>query len=378
MCLTNLALLTGNLGRPGSGVNPLRGQNNVQGAAHMGCEPAHLPGYAPIADARDRVGAVWGATIPETPGLDAMEMLDAAGEGLLKGLWVVGWDLALTQPNADVTSRALATLDVLVVQDLFLNETARQFGTVFLPAASAFEKDGTFMNSERRIQRVRTAVAPPGAAKPDWEIVSLLAGALGRADLFDYRGPADIWEEIRQVWAPGAGMTYERLEVPGGLQWPCPDEHHPGTTILHAERFGGGAAKASLHAFDHRPAPEQPNDEFPLVLVTGRSLYQFNAGTMTGRSATQSLRPTDRLEISVDDAATLGVTDGERVRVSSRHGTAMLPAEITDRVSPGTVFATFSDPRTLVNRVTGPHRDHFTNTPDYKVTAVRVERVGRS
>ena len=163
MCLANLALLTGNLGRPGAGVNPLRGQNNVQGAAHMGCEPAHLPGYAPVADARDRVGAVWGATIPETPGLDAMEMLDAAGDGRLQGLWVVGWDIA-AHPAQRRRHRAprSANLDLLVVQDLFLNETARQFGTVFLPAASAFEKDGTFMNSERRVQRVRTTVAPPG------------------------------------------------------------------------------------------------------------------------------------------------------------------------------------------------------------------------
>ena len=242
--------------------------------------------------------------------------------------------------------RRSAQLELLVVQDLFLNETARRFGTVFLPATSAFEKDGTFMNSERRIQRVRATVAPPGDAKPDWEIVCLLAGALGRADLFDYRGPAEIWEEIRRVWAPGAGMSYARLDAPGGLQWPCPDEHHPGTTILHAERFGGNiGVKASLRAIEYRPAPEQPTAEFPLVLVTGRSLYQFNAGTMTGRSATQSLRPTDTLEVSADDASTFGVTDGARVRcpqplwrsVAARRGHR-------DRVPAGTVFATFNDP----------------------------------
>ena len=291
-------------------------------------------------------------------------------------MWVVGWDLALTQPNAEVTGAALAELELLVVQDLFLNETARRFATVFLPATSAFERDGTFMNSERRVQRVRTTVAPPGDAKPDWEIVSLLAGALGRADLFDYRGPAEIWEEIRRVWAPGAGMSYARLEAPGGLQWPCPDEHHSGTTILHAERFGGSiGVKASLRAIEYRPAPEQPTAEFPLVLVTGRSLYQFNAGTMTGRSATQSLRPTDTLEVSADDASTFGVTDGARVRVRSRYGEALLPAEVTARVPSGTVFATFNDPRTLVNRVTGPDRDPHTHTPGYKVTAVRVEPI---
>jgi formate dehydrogenase major subunit len=379
MCLANLALLTGNLGRPGAGVNPLRGQNNVQGAAHMGCEPAHLPGYAPLDDARKRVGATWGATIPDAPGLDVMEMLDAAAAGHLKGLWVVGWDLALTQPNADVTGEALANLDLLVVQDLFLNETARRYGTVFLPAASAFEKDGTFMNSERRIQRVRAAVAPPGDAKPDWEIVVLLAAALGRADLFDYRSPVDIWEEIRQVWTPGAGMTYPRLDAPGGLQWPCPNENHPGTTILHAEHFGGSlGVRASLRAIEYRPAPEQPTDELPLVLVTGRSLYQFNAATMTGRSAIQTLRPTDTLEVNVVDASTFGLTDGALVRVSSRYGEAVLPAEVSGRVPQGTVFATFNDPQVCVNRLTGPHRDLDTNTPDYKVTAVRVEPVRSS
>jgi len=376
MCLVNLALLTGNLGLAGAGVNPLRGQNNVQGAAHMGCEPAHLPGYAAIAEARDRVEAVWGATIPSLPGLDAMELLDAAGDGRLKGLWVVGWDLALTQPNADVTRDALANLELLVVQDLFLNETARLFGTVFLPAASSFEKEGTFMNSERRVQRVRPAVAPPGDAKPDWEIVAMLASALGRKDLFDYQSPADVWEEIRQVWAPGAGMTYQRLDAPGGLQWPCPDEKHPGTTILHAERFGRDlGAKATLRTIDYRPAPEQPTDDFPLVLVTGRSLYQFNAATMTGRSATRHLRPTDTLEVSAADASEFGIVDGEPVRVRSRYGEAVLPAETTERVLPGTVFATFNDPATLLNRVTGPHRDPDTNTPDYKVTAVRIEPI---
>ena len=179
------------------------------------------------------------------------------------------------------------------------------------------------------------------------------------------------------MWAPGAGMTYPRLEAPGGLQWPCPDEHHPGTTILHAERFGGSlGSKATLRAVEYRPAPEQPTHEFPLVLVTGRSLFQFNAGTMTGRSATRSLRPTDLLEVSAADAATFGLVDGERVRISSRYGEALLPAEVSTRVPRGTVFSTFNDPRTLVNRVTGPHRDRFTNTPDYKVTAVRVERIG--
>ena len=375
MCLANLALLTGNLGRPGAGVNPLRGQNNVQGAAHMGCEPAHLPGYAPLADASERVADIWGVDVPDEPGLDAMQMIDAAGAGTLHALVVFGWDVLMTQPNTFVTRQSLAQLETMVIVDLFLNETARELGTVFLPAAASFEKDGTFMNSERRVQRVRRAIAPPGDARADWEIVCLLAAALGRPDLFAYSSAADVWDEVRQVWTPGAGMTWARLDAPGGLQWPCPTDGHPGTAILHADTFGGQhGRRATLRRIAFRPTPEQTDEEFPLVLVTGRSLYQFNAGTMTGRSAIRALHATDRLEISVHDAARLGVTTGETVIVRSRYGQATLPADVTERVAPGTLFATFSDPAAGVNRLTGPHRDDVTHTPEYKVTAVRCRR----
>ncbi len=370
MGLANLALLTGNVGRPGTGVNPLRGQNNVQGAAHMGCEPTHLPGYAPLADARERVGAAWGCAIPDEPGLDAMEMLDAAATGELKALWVMGWDLLLTQPNAHATEQALANLEMLVIQDLFINETARAFGSVFLPAASAFEKDGTFMNSERRVQRVRSALDAPGEAKPDWAGVAAVAQAMGGGDGFRYRDAAAIWSEIRQVWLPGAGITYERLEQPGGLQWPCPTTDHPGTRRLHEDTFPGIGAAATLERLVPQPPVEAPGSEFPFVLVTGRGLYQFNAGTMTRRAATRDLHPHDRLEISEDDAERLHLTDGQPVLVRSRYGDATLPVEVTDRVQRGVVFATFSDPAVSINRVTGPHRDPYTHTPEYKVTAV--------
>jgi formate dehydrogenase major subunit len=373
MCLVNLALLTGNLGRPGAGVNPLRGQNNVQGAAHMGCEPAHLPGYAPLAQARRHVAAVWGADVPVAPGLDAMEMIDAAGRGELRALHVVGWDILMTQPNTTATRRALERLDGLVVQDLFLNETARELATVFLPAAASFEKDGTFMSSERRIQRVRRAVDPPAGTRSDGEILCGLAAALGRGDLFRYERAEDVWNEIRQVWGPGAGIGYARLDAPGGLQWPCPDDDHPGTAILHSDTFGALGPKATLRTVDYRPPPEQPSDDTPFVLVTGRTLSQFNAGTMTGRSATRHLRATDHLEISPGDAARLGVAAGRPVRVRSRHGEATLPAEVTGRVPAGTVFATFHDPATAVNRLTGDHRDPLTHTPAYKRTAVHLE-----
>jgi formate dehydrogenase major subunit len=246
---------------------------------------------------------------------------------------------------------------------------------VFLPAASAFEKDGTFMNSERRVQRVRAAVTPTGDAKPDWEIACLLAEALGRTDLFTYDSPAAVWDEVRQVWGPGAGMAWERLDAPGGLQWPCPTEDHPGTTTLHTDAFGGTVgARATLRPIEHEPTPEQTSDEFPLLLVTGRGLYAFNAGTMTGRSAAAVLRPTDRLEICRDDAAALDLRDGDEVEIHSRYGQATLPAEITDRVQRGTLFATFSDPAIALNHLTSPHRDPYTHTPEYKVTAVRVDR----
>ncbi len=378
MALANLALLTGNVGRAGAGVNPLRGQNNVQGAAHMGCEPAHLPGYVPLADGRARVSEAWGSAIPETVGLDAMEMLDAATAGELKALWVVGWDLLLTQPDAHATRAGLANLEFLVIQDLFLNETARAFGSVFLPAASAFEKDGTFMNSERRIQRVRKALDPPGTARPDWEIVAAVATAMGRGERFDYRGADTIWEEIRTVWTPGAGITYERLEAPGGLQWPCPDTDHPGTTLLHEHSFPGVGPAATLECLDPRPAVEAPSAEFPFVLVTGRGLYQFNAGTMTRRAATRDLHPDDRLEISEHDAARLQVADGQAVQVRSRYGETELAVQITERVPAGIVFATFSDPAVAINQVTGPHRDPYTHTPEYKVTAVDLTSPDRA
>lgn len=375
VALANLALLTGNLGRPGAGVNPLRGQNNVQGAAHMGCEPNHLPGYAPLADHRARVEAVWGAPIPHERGLDAMECLDAATDGGVRAMVVAGWDLAATQPDANTTERALASLDALVVVDLFLNETARRHAHVFLPAASPFEKDGTYMSSERRVQRIRPVVDAPDAVRTDSQIVGMLAAELGVADRFPATDAATVWDEIRAVWPPGAGMTWGSLGEPGGRQWPCPTEGHGGTIRLHTEVFGHGERTTALHPTSYRPSVEQTDDQHPLVLVTGRSLTQFNAGTMTRRSASHVLRPTDRLEVSPADAASLGVTDGDPVRVESRYGAATLPAEVTDRVAAGTVFATFQDPAVDLNRVTGPLRDPVTHTPEYKRTAVRVTAV---
>jgi formate dehydrogenase major subunit len=371
--LANLALLTGNVGRPGTGVNPLRGQNNVQGAAHMGCEPSRLPGFAPLVEGGARVGAVWGVPVPTAPGLDAMQLLDSAAAGTVHGLWVFGWDLAMTQPDSTATDQSLAHLDLLVVSDLFLDETARRFATVVLPAASAFEKDGTFMNGERRVQRVRAAIAPPGDARTDGDAIVAVAAAMGYDHLFAHDDPEEVWDEIRAVWPAGAGMSYARLDQPGGLQWPCPAEDHVGTTLLHADSFVSGP-RAALRPLAHREPSERTDDEFPFTLVTGRGLYQFNAGTMTRRSITDRFRPRDTLELHADDAARLGVDDGDLVTVTSRHGSAALPVEFSERVLPGTVFATFNEPASGVNRLTGPSRDPATNTPAYKRTAVCIHR----
>ena len=329
--LINLALLTGNIGRPGGGVNPLRGQNNVQGAAHMGCDPRALAGSTPIDQGRDTFEQQWGVPVPRTAGLHMLEMLDGAAAGRIKGLWVIGYDVLLTNPNSSETARALQSLDLLIVQDLFLTETAREFGTIFLPACSGFEKEGTFMNAERRIQRVRAALRPVGESKPDWQIVSEVARAMG-ARGFAFSGPDEIWDEVRGLCSGARGMTYARLDA-GGLQWPCPEEDHPGTPILHREVFASGP-RATLRRVEYHATPEQVSDSYPFLLITGRSLYQFNAGTMTGRTRNNELRPADVLDISPADALALNVRDGERVRVLSRYGTAILPARISDTVAP--------------------------------------------
>lgn len=371
MALINLALLTGNLGRPGSGVNPLRGQNNVQGAAHMGCEPGLLTGSQPLPKARASFERVWQHPIPAGRGLNLMQMLDAAAAGKLKAMWLIGYDVFFTMPLAHRTREALQNLELLVVQDMFENESAKGFAHVFLPAASSFEKDGTFMNSERRIQRIRRVIPPLGDSKPDWEILGLVAGAMGSGQHFSYHSAEEIWNEVRQVWRAGAGISYARLEQ-AGLQWPCPSEDHPGTVRLHAEAFAASRT-ARLEAVPYLGSPEETSEEYPFMLITGRSLYAFNAGTMTGRSRNIRLRPTDYLEVSPTDASRLGLEEGQTVRVRSRYGEAVLPAKLNTGIKPGELFATFHDPEVFINRITGPYRDRYTSTPEYKRTAVRLE-----
>lgn len=372
MALINLALLTGNLGRPGAGINPLRGQNNVQGAAQMGCDPGVLTGAVDVNEARARFESIWGAALPRTRGRSLIDMMDAASKGTLKALWVVGYDIYQTLPNATATAQSLGKLDLLIVQDLFLNETARVFGTVFLPAASVFERDGTFMNSDRRVQRVRRIVAPPGEARPDAWIVCELAKRMGAGKHFEFADAESIWNEVRAVWPGGAGLSYARIWNES-LHWPCPDEKHPGTPILHAAAFAHGA-RAALRAIPYIRSEEVTSDEYPFLLTTGRSLYHFNAGTMTRRTPNAALERTDCLDISAADAQPLGIADGDRVTVTSRHGETALPARVSDSVPKGVLYATFHDPSSWVNRLTSSHRDRYVKTPEYKLTAVALRR----
>lgn len=373
MCLVNLAMLTGNMGKSGSGVNPLRGQNNVQGSAQMGCEPNSLTGYVPIAPNRALFEQVWQAPVPHETGLNLLQMIDAAQSGTFKALWAIGYDVLLTNAHTHATREAMRQLECVVVQDLFLNETAKEFGTVFLPAASSFEKEGTFMNAERRIQRVRKAIEPLGQSKSDWEIVCQLAKAMGAEAGFTFQSAEEIWNEVRQVWKAVAGISYSRIDA-AGLQWPCPTEEHPGTQILHGESFPIGK-RAALQRIDYRPTTETVSDEFPFLLVTGRTLYHFNAGTMTQRTPNTVLHSHDFLEVSPVDGSRLELTDGVPVIIRSRHGEATLPTRINPDIRPGELFCTFHVPSVFLNHVTSPHRDSVVSAPEYKVTAVQVRKL---
>lgn len=373
MALVNLALLTGNIGKPGTGVNPLRGQNNVQGAPHMGCEPKLLAGYVPIDEVREKFESAWRVKIPHAKGKNMMEMLDDAVAGRFKMLWTIGYDIMLTNPNAHQTRRALEKLDLVIVQDLFMNQTAKEFGDVFLPAASSFEKDGTFMNGERRVQRVHKAIEPRGQARSDWEIVCDVARAMGKGEHFQYKSAEDIWNEVRSLWDEAGGMSYARLDQ-RGLQWPCPTEDHPGTEVMHAEEFSHGKT-TPLRRIEYVPPPETTNRDFPFLLTTGRNLYQYNASTQTFRTPNATMYKTDYLNIAPSDAERLGLSDGEEVRVRSRHGAAVLPIQIREKQKPGELYATFHAARVFLNELTSSHRDRYTKTPEYKVTAVAVEKV---
>jgi len=368
MGMANLAMATGNLGRPGVGVNPLRGQNNVQGACDMGSFPHEVSGYRHVSDdsVRALLAQAWGREIDPEPGLRIPNMLDAAIDGSFKGLFVQGEDLAQSDPNTQHVAAGLAAMDCVVVNDLFLTETAR-YAHVFLPGASFLEKDGTFTNAERRIGRIRKAVEPL-AGLAEWQVTIRLAKALGYE--MEYRHPSEIMAEIARVTPTFAGVSYEKLERLGSLQWPCTSDMPEGTPIMHIDRFVRGQGYFALTEFV--PTEERTGPRFPLLLTTGRILSQYNVGQQTRRTDNVTWHDEDRLEMHPHDAEQRGVRDGDLVSLASRAGATTLRAAITERVQPGVVYTTFHHPETGANVVTTEFSDWATNCPEYKVTAVEV------
>ncbi len=388
LAVANLAMLTGNIGKPGAGVDPLRGQNNVQGSCDVGALPNYYTAYQKVVDesARQKFSQAWGVSLPPKPGMTVGEMLNAAHDGRVKAMWIIGENVAMSDPDAQHVRKALEHLDFLVVQDLFLTETA-QLADVVLPAASFAEKDGTFTNTERRVQRVRKAINPPGQAKADWEILCAVAkstiSALGssetqnlKPETWNYSSPSRIMEEIASLTPSYAGISYERIED-RGLQWPVPNSNHPGTPILHTDKFSRG--KGLFSPVEHQEPAEKPDQEFPFTLTTGRILQHYHTGSMTRRVAgLEALAPEERVEISPEDAARLGVEDGGWVRVSSRRGSVESRAWITDRVGSGLVFMTFHYAEALGNALTNTAVDPVAKIPELKVCAVRVEKTARA
>ncbi len=367
--LCNLGMLTGSIGRPGGGMLPLRGQNNVQGSADMGSMPNQLTGYQPVGDpeVRRHVESIWGELPPAEPGLTIPEMLTAAVHGRIRALWIQGEDIAQSDPFQQHVRNALSKLEFLVVQELFMTETAR-YAHLVLPAAGALEQDGTFTNGERRIQRVRAAVPPPGEARPDWLVARDVARAFGRD--WDYPHPGAVMDEIARV-APRlfGGVRYDRLGA-DGLQWPCPSVDHPGTPQVHQVAFLRG--RGQLSVIEPLTNPEHDVAGFPYTLITGRVLNHYNVGTMTRRTPQSELTDADRLEIHPDDAAREALKDNDRVRICSTWGCTHVTVRLSPRVSPGTFFLPFHFPETATNQLIGPHADPDSKCPQYKVTAVRL------
>jgi formate dehydrogenase major subunit len=370
LAIANLAMATGNLGRDGVGVNPLRGQNNVQGSCDMGSFPHELSGYRHVSDdaARDMFKELWGVEIDREPGLRIPNMLDAAVDGRFKGIYIQGEDILQSDPDTHHVSAGLAAMECVVVQDLFLNETAN-YAHVFLPGSTFLEKNGTFTNAERRIQLVRKLMQPKNGYE-DWEITQLLARALG-CDM-NYAHPSQIMDEIAGVTPTFAGVSFARLEELGSIQWPCNAAAPEGTPIMHLDGFARGRGK--FVRTEYVATEEKTGPRFPLLLTTGRILSQYNVGAQTRRTENSRWHEEDRLEIHPHDAEQRGIVDGDWVTVVSRAGDTSLRALITDRVAPGVVYTTFHHPTTQANVITTDNSDWATNCPEYKVTAVQVGR----
>jgi formate dehydrogenase major subunit/formate dehydrogenase alpha subunit len=370
--LANLAMLCGNLGVEGGGVNPLRGQNNVQGACDLGGLPNVYPAYQPVTDLAiaKKFEDAWGVTeLPTKIGLKVTEMIPKAHEGELKALYIIGENPLVSDPDLNHAEKSIANLDFLVVQDIFMTETAK-FADVVLPSKCFAEKDGTFSNTERRVQRVRAAVAPPGEAWEDWQITCEIGTRMGLP--MAYENAEAIFEEIRTVTPSYAGITYGRIDAEG-LHWPCPNEEHPGTPVLHKEQFTRG--KGLFHAIPYTPPAEQTDDDYPMYLTTGRLLYQYHTGTMTMKSEGLNDRaPECFVEISPADAAEMGLEDGARVKVASRRGGIQAVVRVSAQARAGTVFIPFHYAQAAANRLTNAALDPISGIPEYKVCAVKLER----
>ncbi|MBS0420149.1 MAG: formate dehydrogenase subunit alpha [Proteobacteria bacterium] len=373
MGIANLAMATGNVGREGVGINPLRGQNNVQGSCDMGSFPHEFPGYRHVSDdnVRHLFETNWGVTLQQEPGLRIPNMFEAALDGEFKGLYLEGEDIAQSDPNTQHVTAALTSMECIVVQDLFLNETAK-FAHVFLPGSSFLEKDGTFINAERRISRVRKVMRPK-AGYADWEITQLLSNAMGYP--MNYKHPSEIMDEIALLTPTFTRVSYKRIDEMGSIQWPCNDEHPNGTPTMHVDQFVRG--KGRFLVTEYVPTREKVNAKFPLILTTGRILSQYNVGAQTRRTDNNVWHDEDRIEMHPHDAEERGIANDDWVGVRSRAGETVLRAKVTDRVQPGVVYTTFHFPDSGANVITTDNSDWATNCPEYKVTAVQATRVSQ-
>jgi len=371
--VANLAMLCGQVGRASTGVNPLRGQNNVQGACDVGALPDLYPGYQPVSkpeNARKFADAWKIPPLRQEPGLTVTEIIDSAGRGSIRALYILGENPLISDPDINHARKCLEALDFLVVQEIFLSETAR-IADVVLPGASFAEKDGTFTSTERRVERIRKAVDPPGEAKPDWQIICDLAGRAGYP--MKYRSACEIMDEIASIAPIYGGIHYDRLE-PWGLQWPCPDRSHPGTPFLHGGRFTKG--KGLFAPLEYRPPAEETDEQYPFLLTTGRVYYHWHTGTMTRRTSTLEREvPGPYVELNDADATDLGVKEGDAVLVTSRRGEISLPARITDKVRRKEMFIPFHFWEAPANILTIAAVDPVAKIPEYKVCAVRIRKL---
>jgi len=375
LACANLQMLTGNMGIPGGGVNPLRGQNNVQGACDMGALVNVFPGYQSVTDeaARAKFEKAWSCQLADKPGLTVVEMFNAAREGKIKGMYILGENVALSDPDSTHVIEALEALDLLVVQEIFLSETAR-LADVVLPGTSFAEKEGTFTNTERRVQLVRQAIPPVEDSRPDWWIISELGKRMAKAsNSWEYSHPSEIMNEIASLTPIYGGLTYERLENEG-VQWPCPTGDHPGTLILHVGKFSRGLGHFT--PVEHIPPAELPDEKYPLILTTGRVLEHYHTGTLTRRvEGLNALVPEERIRIHPTDAARRDLLDGDWALISSRRGEVRARVQVTEESPPGVVFMTFHFAEAGTNRLTNPALDPTAKIPDLKVCAVEVEKV---